>query len=405
MRLYLLLVAIAGVSAAQTALTAKDAVSKALAVHPLVAASEQRVAASVGLRRQAGLAPNPVFSFQTENVRFSGSPPFQYWNATDTFGLLSQTFETAGKRDRRVETAAAGVHRAELERELLRRQIAARVKQAYWAAAGGQRIHELLLETAKSFLLTVEYHEIRVREGAMAEADLLRVRLESERIALAASAALLEAERARIALFREMGQAAIPPAVRYEPVELDQLAPLPADAELALAQRTEIKLARAALELAQANHRLQLAYGRPDIAGLAGFKRTEGLNTLVAGLQIDLPFRNRNQGNIAAAGAEIHAARAELASAEAVVRAEVDAAAKDYAIRSRQLSESLRPMMDHAADSAQIAQAADREGGWDLLRLLDSERLRLETELLYYRALAELRQSVAAQETAMGMEP
>jgi outer membrane protein TolC len=125
----------------------------------------------------------------------------------------------------------------------------------------------------------------------------------------------------------------------------------------------------------------------------------------VAGFSLNLPLRNRNQGNIAAAAAEVSAARAELAAAQALVRAEVEAAARDYAIRRRQLAESLRPMRDQAAESARIAQAAYREGGWDLLRLLDAERLRLETELVYYRALAELRQSAAALETAMGVEP
>lgn len=125
----------------------------------------------------------------------------------------------------------------------------------------------------------------------------------------------------------------------------------------------------------------------------------------MAGFSLNLPLRNRNQGNIAAAAAEVSAARAELAAAQALVRAEVEAAARDYAIRRRQLAESLRPMRDQAAESARIAQAAYREGGWDLLRLLDAERLRLETELVYYRALAELRQSAAALETAMGVEP
>jgi cobalt-zinc-cadmium efflux system outer membrane protein len=396
---------LASIALAQPTLTLQEALSRALAAHPLLAAYEHRVAASEGLLRQAALRPNPAFSLQAENVRFTGPPPFRYWSATDTYALVSQTFETAGKRERRVEVAGAGRRRAELERELLRRQIAARVKQAYWAAAGALQIHDVLVETSKNFELTVDYHRTRVREGAMAEADLLRVQLESERIRLAATAALIDAERARIALFREMGASAIPAAVRFEPVALGQVAAPEADVPTALERRVEVRLARAALEQAEASYRLQLASSRPDLTGLAGYKRTEGLDTLVAGFSLNLPLRNRNQGNIAAAAAEVRAARAELASAEALVRAEVEAAARDFAIRRRQLAESLRPMLEQAAESARIAHAAYREGGWDLLRLLDAERLRLETELVYYRALAELRQSAAALETAMGVEP
>jgi outer membrane protein TolC len=61
--------------------------------------------------------------------------------------------------------------------------------------------------------------------------------------------------------------------------------------------------------------------------------------------------------------------------------------------------------MKQAAESARISRAAYREGGWDLLRLLDAERLRIETQSLYYQALAEYRQSIAELETAMGVEP
>lgn len=405
MRLALAAALAASTAAGETVLTLRDAVMRALEFHPLVAAGRERVAGAEGLRRQSALRPNPSFNFQGENIRFSGPPAFPYWNATDTFAFVSQTFETAGKRERRLEAATAGLTRAELELELLRRQIAARVKQAYWAAAGSRRALELLEETARNFQLTVRYHEVRVREGAMAEADLLRVRLESERIGLAAAAAALEADRARIGLFREMGQAGIPDSVSYEPIELDEAPPMIVDPESALRDRVEVRLARAAVEQAQATYRLQLATARPDLTGVLGFKRTEGLNTVLAGFQFDIPLRNRNQGNIAAAAAAVQAARAELAATENVVRAEVAAAARDYEIRRSQILGSLRPMMAEAAESAKIAQAAYREGGWDLLRLLDAERLRLETELLYIRALTEFRQSAAALEAALGLAP
>ena len=182
-------------AAAQTALSLKEAVAEALATHPLLAAGTARIEASEGGRRQAGLAPNPRLILQSENTRPYFSPPFRFWHETDSFAFLQQTFETSAKRGHRVEVASANVRRAELERELAARQIAGRIKAAYWQAAGAQEIHDLLLESRKNFQQIVEYHEIRVREGAMAEADLLRVRLEGERLAVAANAALLEAQR------------------------------------------------------------------------------------------------------------------------------------------------------------------------------------------------------------------
>ena len=55
--------------------------------------------------------------------------------------------------------------------------------------------------------------------------------------------------------------------------------------------------------------------------------------------------------------------------------------------------------------AARIAQAAYREGGADLLRLLDAERIRLETELLRVQAQTEFRLSESAVQTAMGVLP
>ena len=404
MKPLLLLLAVLGTASGQTELSLSDAVHQALAAHPLLEVGAQQIAASEALRRQAGLRPNPTFVFQQENIRFSGNS-YQHWTDTDTFAFLSQPIETSGKRQKRIDVAGFEVRRAELGRELLTREIAGRVKRAYWAAAGAQRIHELLLEAAKNFLLTVEYHEVRVREGAMAEADLLRIRLESERLHMAASDAFLQAEQARISLFRQMGLSDFPDAVQYEPLTGPDGERRTADPNAALAQRTDMKLARLAGEEGQAVLRLEQARSRPDLGAILGYKRTAGFNTLMAGVEVGLPLWDRNQGNVGAAAARIAAARAEAESMSAVVRAEVAVALKDCEIRRRQIMESLRPMLKQATESSNIAQAAYREGGWDLLRLLDAERLRIETESLYYQALAAYHQSAVALETALGLEP
>jgi outer membrane protein TolC len=98
-------------------------------------------------------------------------------------------------------------------------------------------------------------------------------------------------------------------------------------------------------------------------------------------------------------------ADSELAAATALVRAEVRAAEADVEARYRLIARMLRGLVERAAESSRIAQAAYREGGSDLLRLLDAERARIDLETLYYRTLADYRQSVAALEAAMGIEP
>ena len=93
----------------------------------------------------------------------------------------------------------------------------------------------------------------------------------------------------------------------------------------------------------------------------------------MAGLQIPLPLLNRNQGNIEAAAAEIRAADSALAATEALIRAEVLAAQAEVQMRYRQINDLLRSASIRAAESSRIALAAYREGGTDLLKLLDAE--------------------------------
>ena len=386
-------------------LTLDEAVAKAVEQHPLLAEGQRRIEAAQGQQHQAGLRYNPKLILQSENARIPGSTPFVYGRETDNFAYLHQTLETAGKRGKRVELASQGLRSAELELSVLRRTVARTVVLAYWAAAGAQRMYELLEESRKNFQQIVEYHEIRVREGAMAESDLLRVKLEAGRIALAANNAKLDAARARIELFRAMGQTAFPEVEFAEPLEVQQDRGMMADAAMALEKRPEVQLARARLEQARRALRLAEANARPNYDALLGYKRTAGFDTVIAGVQVDLPFMNRNQGNIETAAAEIKAAEAALAATEAIVKAEVEAAQAEYEMRRQQVRDFLGRIRAEAVETSKIAQAAYRLGGADLLRLLDAERVRIEIDQLNYRAMMEYRQSIAVLEFALGVRP
>lgn len=392
--------------AAQNALSLSDAVTRALNRHPLLEAARQRVEAARGERRQAGLYPNPEFVFQTENIR-RGSPgaPFSFWNQSETFAYLQQTFLTAGKRARRLGVTEKGVRAAELEFEVLRRRVALEVKRAYWSAAGEQKISELLHENERNFRKIVDYHQARVAEGAMAEGDLLRVRLEADRFALAANLAQLEANRARIEFFRTLAESAFPETRFTEPLEPGEDRLLTADPERALMNRPEAALARIRLDQARAQTALEQANIRPDFDAYFGYKRAEGFNTMTGGITVPLPLLNRNQGNLQTAAARSRAAEADVAATEALIRAEVAAAETEYLTRRRQVRDFLTRFREQAQETSRIAQEAYRLGGADLLRLLDAERVRIEVDLLTWRSLMEYRQSIATLQNALGMQP
>lgn len=388
----------------QTRLSLSDAISQGVEGNPQLAAAAARVSATQGLRRQAGLSPNPRLIVQLENTRFWGTPAFSYPRDTATYAFVAQTVETGGKRGLRVELATENIRSSELDMELQRRQIVSRVSTAYWAAGGAVRVRDLFQAEVASLDRLVQFDRDRVREGAAPEVELLRIQVERDRLAGLAAIAALEAERTRIALFREMGKAEFPPVEFADGVDQVRPVTLLISGEV-LERRVEMRLAREAVEQAHANLRLQQAGAKPDPDLHVGYERIAGFDTLYAAAQIPLPFRNRNQGQIDAASAEIRAADASVTATEAAIRSEVEIARRDYESRQKVLSETLQPMRDRADEVYRIMDAAYRETGSDILRLLDAERAKIEVEVAYARALSELQQSIVALETAQGNLP
>lgn len=400
----LLAITVGCVAEAQVRLGLRDAVQLALDRNAYLSAGEQRISAAQGLTRQAALKPNPRLYLQQENARIWQSPGLVYWRDTDTFAYAGITVESGGKRERRIDFASANTARVEADQALLRRQLAARVATAYWAAAGAAQVVDLLNEERQNLQQVVQYTQSRVKEGAAAGADLLRIQLEAQRVDTLLAVARQEADRGRLDLYQEIGVAA-PPAVAFiEPIDALRSVAVPAPAAI-LENRPEVLMAQRAVTQAEALVKLQLANAKPDPDYLFGYKRTAGFDSIVIGVQLNLPTRNRNQGLIASAEADLRAARETARAVEAQVQAEFQAALRDYDLKRQLVSGDLPDMVKNARDSARIAQFAFREGGVDVLRLLDAERIRIETQLLYTRSLAGFQQSAVALEVAAGMNP
>ncbi len=96
-----------------------------------------------------------------------------------------------------------GLEGSRLRAEQVRFQIALRVRQTYWRALAAQYL-AVVFPKRYYFGQIFAYHEARFHEGKLAEVDLLRVRLEGERVHGAEARAQLESERALLDLEREM---------------------------------------------------------------------------------------------------------------------------------------------------------------------------------------------------------
>ena len=392
---------------AQSRLSLQEAVNKALESRASLKAEAERISIAQGLEKQAKLIANPALQLENQNLRRGQT----YTRDVDSYAYLTQPLDVLGKRKQRIAVAAEGVNRTQAGYEFTKRQIVQSVRLSYWQARGAQEKRDLLKATVENFQKIIDYQSAQLSVGAISEQDLLRVRLEGERLKIAANLAVIEATRARVQLLKEMGQTDFSEALLTEPLDANTFAIEPIDIRQVLTQRIEMKVASADVEEAQAKSRLQDVSARPDLNILYGYKRTQlvdstsGVNTAMAGLQITLPITDRNQGNRAAASAEVRRQQQLLAATEAEVRADYFGALQEYQLRRIEVVETLQPLREHARTISEITQAAYAQGGMELLRLLDAERARLDGELAYVQGMIEYQQSISNLQAAEGAAP
>ena len=109
----------------QQPLTLASAIREAIEKHPLLAAADGRVSTAQGLLEQAALKPNPRLTVQLENLRGGWQSPYRPLTDNDHFIYITQTLETARKRERRTDLATANKELAAIARDILAQRIAA----------------------------------------------------------------------------------------------------------------------------------------------------------------------------------------------------------------------------------------------------------------------------------------
>jgi cobalt-zinc-cadmium efflux system outer membrane protein len=364
---------------------------------------QDQVDAARGFARQAGLRPNPRLFLQSEDLRPWASN-FDFANQTEDYAYLSQTFEMDRKRAKRVDLANANIRRSQAEQELLEQQIAGRVASAYWAAVASTRIVKLLEDDLSAVDEMVRYHKERVDAGAMRGADLLRMQIERDRLMMSLEIARRDMTQARIELFRQMGRPLDTQVQFTDPI--DNLAPIESRTmATVLASRADVAAAREAVTAAQANVKLQKSLGVPDLDLLGGYKRNSGVDTLFTGVQIPLPFSNRNQGEVQRAGADLQLAQDQLQQVEMSVRADVTSAEEGYSRQQEIVEHVLPDMRSRAQQNLAIMNDAYKTGGIDLLRYIDAERTAIDVEVSALRSLADYQQSALRLTLAYGERP
>lgn len=353
-------------------LTLAQAVAQARAASPLRGAAQSLAEGSAEAARLTGRLPNPLIDVRIENL----GPASRLTLPRDVFAVVSQPLEIAGKRGLRHGIAAAERNLAGANLQIVDWQITVRTVHLYVQALRSRGLFETLTANRDGLSTLIDTMRRRVAEGYAAESDLLKFETESARMDIDIARASLELERSLGALTFVIGAAA--PIASEQLVEPESVAApevAPGSLEGALARHPELHSAAMRLERAQQVAALERARRFPDPVISAGYKRTSGFDTAVAGVTLTVPLFDRNGSAAARALGEERAARAERDAVARRLASEAAALISTARALSQRAARAGRDLLEPADAVRNAARAAFREGTADVLKLIDAERV------------------------------
>lgn len=411
-------------------LTLETAVRWALRQNPDLETFDWELRASDAHILQAGLRPNPTLSVELEDIRLtdaattgetwglsaglSGLPGLSYegeresgpdsvFGAVEFTMTVSQLIELGGKRAKRVAVAEREKALVRWDYEIARANVLAGVASAFYDVLAAQATvvqQEALLELAqditRSINVRVDAGKVSPLEGSKAQIALAR----TERT-LQDARHDLEAARIRLAAWWGESQA------RFGPAEgtLDALKTPPALETMLAALEDNPDLARWPAEVARRESARDLARSQRivdpelvlglkskgldggdnrgigfDSGGSLSFRRGSASpdrdwdNTLILGLSVPLPVFDRNQGNIAAAEANL----AKSAAERRAVEVKVKSALATNLERLRRAYDAVNLLDENVLPQAEMVLEKTRrgyqEGKFSYLDVLDAQR-------------------------------
>jgi cobalt-zinc-cadmium efflux system outer membrane protein len=393
---------IAGYVDSANGMTADEAVTYALAHNGELLAARKEIDVAQALVRQAGLRPNPRLDASISQNAIASDQ-----NITIN-GMLP--LELGGRRSARIAVAERELEMREQMLADRERSLAADVRVKFGGALAEVLklgfTEELLRASQRGYKLVVA----RVVEGRTAPLEQNMVLVEVNRLR---SIREVSNGRVQVAMLELRNLIGMGPE---EPLRLrgdfnDLVGPLPPIAEAtahALQERPDLRAARAAESLAEAQIEQARATGRLDASLIAGYQRMKfgfpvrGVNDdgglqpvqdvfhyLTFGVSLDVPVRNKNQGAIEAAVAGADAARQRRGFAELTVRREVASAYARYESAARAMEIFRVGVRDQANANLDVVRQTYELGAKTLLDYISEQRRFIELENDYINALTD----------------
>jgi cobalt-zinc-cadmium efflux system outer membrane protein len=380
---------------AETPLTFRQAVDIALAANPSLAAARLQgdvARAGIGVARQR---PNPELTLEETN------------ELPHDLATLSQAFETAGKRRRRIALAEAGVLTREAELARTVADVRSRVRRAFYSLVAEQR---RLAETEGQLRLAERTRDVaraRFESGDVPRLDVLQAELataQAENDYQAAAGQLAAAQAGLNALLARRPLQA--PIAVSGGLEEGAVPDIEATVRTLLASSAELTALDRGIAEQQAKVALTRAEQVPDPT-VAGTVTHDALPEFDwgwhAAVTIALPIFTRHGAAVRVEERTLDQLRAAREARAAEITGEVWAAAARAAAQQKQVQRFQDRILPQAEEVERMAEDAYRSGQTGLPALLQALQATRDVRLRALQAGADYQAALADLESAMGV--
>jgi len=262
---------------------------------------------------------------------------------------VSQLFTTAGKRNKNIQLAKLGVDQSKYQFFDLLRTLKFTLRNDFYTIYFQEQSAKVYNDEISSLAKTLTIFNEQYSKGNIAEKEVLRIQsqlysLQAEYNGLQAGIDTVQSEFKL--LIKASPDVYIAPQVNYNLDGKDIVAGTPYQQLLdsAYINRYDLKLAKANVDYNNLNLSLQKASAVPDFSLSLNYDKLGGYgqNYLGAGIEFNLPFFNRNQGNIKQARIAIDQSQVQFQSHQDQVQSDVATNYKN-ALRLEKLYNSFDP--------------------------------------------------------------
>lgn len=386
--------------------------------YPEIRAANSRVSAAEAARMTSRAFGNPVLSYDVDQAQLPGRQPL-VGMSRQTFITASVPLESFYQRGPRITRANAELRAVQSDAISTRQRLGLEAAAAFYRVAMAQIEAETTRELEGWLDSVVTYNRIRVREGATAEADLIRATIERDRVALERTLQSAELARARatLGMYLPISGTSLRTTVATMPVTF-QAAPFAMQSTSLLAAdnptvtlvsaRPDVRAARERLTASGAQISAEQSLVLRELGVTFGTMLTMNQAAMVAGISMPIPLFDRNRGEIQRARAERDIAQFELATTERAANAELRGAYDAAVLLTERLAQLTQTdstnFLTRAEESRRIALGAYREGAVPLLQVIDAAQSWAESRVAYYRALFAQQHSILALTVAQGVD-